>query len=228
MTFLVTGAGRGIGLELCLFALESGHNVMAIVRDPNNARNLSAARKEYGDKLLILKGDVTSDEDLKRLASEVGDRAIDILINNAGVLLDDGVSFEELSREDLQQTFLVNTFAPLMVTQTFLPMLKKSSAAKLVNITSMMGSVADNKSGGYYAYRMSKAALNMFNKSFSVDHPAIVAMVLHPGWVRTEMGGAQAPVLPRESARGLFKLILESGKTHSGRFFDYTGKELPW
>jgi NAD(P)-dependent dehydrogenase (short-subunit alcohol dehydrogenase family) len=91
-----------------------------------------------------------------------------------------------------------------------------------------MGSIAENSSGGYYAYRISKAALNMFTKSFSIDYPKITCISLHPGWVRTDMGGADAALLPRESARGLFKLIIEAKNENSGRMYDYSGKEIPW
>jgi len=228
MTFLITGASRGIGFELAMFALEAGHKVLAVMRSPDAARSLNTAKKEHGDRLIFLKADVSKPEDIVTLGREVGDQTIDVLINNAGVFTDNDENFKKLTFEELQQAFAINTFAPAIITQTFLENLKKSNAAKLVTITSLMGSIEDNQSGGYYAYRMSKVALNMFVRSFSFDFPQVVALTMHPGWVRTEMGGPQAPVLPRESARGLFKFITEATEKNSGHFYDYAGKELPW
>lgn len=232
MKFLITGAGRGIGYELAMFALEDGHEVIALVRDPFKGGGLTQAKKDFPGKVHVLKGDVTSSEDIENVYVEIeellGDSGIDVLVNNAGIMTDSDEAFTQLNFEDLQLTFLSNTFAPLMVAKQFLPLLKKAVNPKLVNITSLMGSIRDNSSGGYYAYRMSKAALNMFNKSFSVDFPEIVALTLHPGWVRTQMGGPDAPTLPRESARGLYKVIKEAGREQSGHFYDFTGKELPF
>lgn len=228
MTFLITGASRGIGLELTQFALEAGHIVYALVREPNKARYLNQAKNDYKDHLIIHQADVTSREDLERVKTEISSTTIDIIINNAGVMVDSDTHFAELAVEQLIKTFEVNTFAPMLVTQVFLQNLKKSNAPKLANITSLMGSIEDNSSGGYYAYRMSKTALNMFTKSFSVDYPQITALTLHPGWVRTDMGGAQAPLLPRESARGLFKIITGATTGQTGQFLDYTGKRLHW
>ncbi|MCB0349869.1 MAG: SDR family oxidoreductase [Bdellovibrionales bacterium] len=228
MNFLITGAGRGIGLELTQFALEAGHNVYAIVRNPENARTLNTVKSDHAEKLIIFKGDVSSETDLQAINDELGDTPIDVVINNAGVMLDGDEDFSKLTQEQLIDTFKVNTFAPILVTQVFLPQLKKSTNAKVINITSRMGSISDNSSGGHYAYRMSKAALNMFSKSFAIDFPQVITLTLHPGWVKTEMGGAQAPLLPRESARGLFKVITEADTTKSGHFLDYQGKEIGW
>jgi len=228
MNFLITGAGRGIGYELTMFALEGGHNVVALVRDPNNARALTAAKKEHGDLLNILKADVCVAEDLAAAKLVVGEMPIDILINNAGILTDNADDFKKLTHEELTQVFAINTFAPVHVAQTFLGNLLAASNPKLVNMTSLMGSITDNTSGGHYAYRMSKTALNMFAKSFSVDYPQITTLIMHPGWVRTEMGGPQAPLLPREAARSLYKFILESNKEVSGQFYNYKGDALPW
>lgn len=228
MNFLITGVGRGIGLELATFALEAGHKVFAIVRSPESARSLSTVKSEYKEQLHIFKGDVCNPEDIRVIQKELENEVIDVLINNAGVLISNDEDFNLLEIDNVRKTFEVNTFAPLIVTQVFLQNLKKSKNARLVAITSLMGSLQDTTSGGYYGYRMSKAALNMFTKSFSIDEPHIITLALHPGWVRTNMGGPQAPLLPRESARGLFKFILESTKNHSGHFYDHTGKELPW
>jgi NAD(P)-dependent dehydrogenase (short-subunit alcohol dehydrogenase family) len=125
-------------------------------------------------------------------------------------------------------SFAVNSVAPFEVTQALLPLLRKSSRPRVAHITSRMGSIADNGSGGYYAYRASKTALNMINMSLARDHAWLTTVVVHPGWVRTQMGGAEAPVEPQSSASGIWRLIEGLGRTDSGRFFDYTGNELPW
>jgi NAD(P)-dependent dehydrogenase (short-subunit alcohol dehydrogenase family) len=228
MNYLITGANRGIGLELTQFALEAGHTVFAIVRSPETSRTLNTVKSDYKDKLIVSKGDVSSAQDLQNIKKEIGDTIIDVLINNAGVMLDGDEDFSKLTQDQLMETFKINTFAPILVTQIFLANLKKSSNAKVINMTSKMGSISDNTSGGYYAYRMSKTALNMFVKSFAIDYPKITTLTLHPGWVKTEMGGPSAPLLPRESARGLFKVINEADQTKSGHLYDYQGKEIGW
>lgn len=228
LTFCITGAGRGIGLELTQFALEAGHKVYALVRNPDSAPALRTVSKQYADNLIIIKADVTDASTLQACTEILGDNPLDILVHNAGIYTKNDGQFSKLTRDDLHITFQTNTFAPVLVTHSLLPHLLKSKQPKLVCITSLMGSIADNKSGGSYAYRMSKTALNMFIKSFSIDYPQIVSLTLHPGWVRTDMGGPQAPLLPRESARGLFKVITEATPNQTGHFYDYSGKELPW
>ncbi len=231
MTFLITGANRGIGLELSLFALENNHRVIALVRDPMQARTLQHSVKEnpkYQEQLLILKCDVTELNEIREVKERIENEPIDILINNAGIMLDDDETFTQLPLEKIELNIRTNALGSVAITQEFLPNLLRSSQPKLVCISSQMGSISGNSSGGYYAYRMSKAALNMFAKSFSIDYPKVTTLVLHPGWVRTDMGGPQAPIMPRESARGLFKVITEAGLAQTGRFFDYSGKEIAW
>ena len=116
----------------------------------------------------------------------------------------------------------------MLVTQALLPCLERAAAPKVVNISSLMGSIEDNSSGGTYAYRMSKAALNMFTKTFAVDFPKIATLTMHPGWVKTDMGGANAPTEKTESVKGLLKVILASSLKNTGQFIDYEGDKLPW
>jgi NAD(P)-dependent dehydrogenase (short-subunit alcohol dehydrogenase family) len=226
MNFLITGAGRGIGFQLTKLALADGHNVYALVRNPDKAAELTELKMKNNDSLHLLKADVRSADELKQVQAQLKNTPIDVLINNAGILTDSDI--QHLTPDELQSVFAVNTFAPIQVTQTFLQNLKAAPSAKLINITSLMGSISDNGSGGYYAYRMSKAALNMFAKSFSVDEPTITTLQLHPGWVRTSMGGPQAPVEPVDSAKGLYKVIMTSKADQSGKFFNYDGRPLPW
>jgi NAD(P)-dependent dehydrogenase (short-subunit alcohol dehydrogenase family) len=228
MNFLITGATRGIGLELAQFALEDGHKVYGVVRNPNFAMSFLTLRKKYPEQLVVLVADVTKMDDLEAVWAQIQDVTIDVMINNAGIFLENDEHFSSLKFDDLHMTFLVNAMAPVMWTQKFLPNLKRSSNPKLANISSKMGSITETSSGGYYAYRMSKSALNMFSKDFSVDCPEVVTLALHPGWVQTDMGGPRATVLPRESARGLYKIIKESTAADSGKFFDYQGKQILW
>ena len=155
-------------------------------------------------------------------------KAIDILINNAGILDCGNVPFEKLKIDDLLHSIEVNTLGPMKITQLLLPKLIESTNPRVFHITSQLGSIADNHSGGYYFYRISKAALNMFNKSFSRDYPNIPSIVIHPGWVRTDMGGNNAPILPETAASNISDLILTANNLNSGNFYNYKGEILPW
>jgi NAD(P)-dependent dehydrogenase (short-subunit alcohol dehydrogenase family) len=226
--FVITGAGRGIGFELAKQALAGGAQVTALAREPLKAAKLQALHRDYPDTLKLLPADVTSDASIESLLRMLEDRAIDVLINNAGAYLDDDANFERLPLQNVMDNFAINAVGPMRVTRALLPHLKKSKQPKLIHITSLMGSITDNQGGGSYAYRMSKAALNMFAKSFSRDYPAITTLVIHPGWVKTDMGGDNAPTLPSESASGILKVIVGSSPKKSGHFYDFEGNELPW
>ena len=229
--FVITGASRGIGFELASQALAAGHRVTAIVRSPHQAESLKRLGAE------VLAGDVTSKKDFEEAARKIN-APIDVLINNAGIFLsdsrgeverdDEGEKFENLDTQHLAKTFDVNTLGPIRVTQALLPLLQKSKNPKVIQITSLMGSIADNTSGGCYGYRMSKAALNMFNKCLANDFPGLIAIVMHPGWVKTDMGGERAPTSPQESAQGIHRVIARLERKESGQFFDFEGDALPW
>ena len=228
MNTLITGASRGIGLELCHQALQSGHRVLAVARKASHSEGLKKLHRDFPE-LQIVDADLTQPKDLQRLLPQLKTwGSLDLLINNAGILKGEGAGIQGVSPEDLKECFEVNVVAPIEMTKLCLPYLEKSKAPRVANLTSLMGSLSDNKSGGYYAYRISKSALNMFAKSFSVDHPKISCVVLHPGWVKTDMGGPQAPLSAEESGAGLWKFVQSMGTTHTGRFFDYRGRELPW
>ncbi len=171
---------------------------------------------------------MNSDSDLAEVAIAVANQsAIDVLINNAGIY-GRAHGLEALELKQVEEVLLTNAVAPMRVTRALIPSLKKARQPKVVHITSLMGSIADNESGGSYGYRMSKAALNMFSKTLSVDFPEFISLVIHPGWVKTDMGGKDAPLEIRDSARGILTVIEKSTPQHSGRFFDYEGEELPW
>lgn len=226
MTVLVTGAGRGIGLEFVRQLLAAKKNVVAWVRDPGKAIGLTELEKQNPSMLTIQKVDVTQDASIKDAVAQL--KNLDIVINNAGVLLDGNDKFTTLTMEKMKQTFEVNVYGPMRVAQHTLPLLQKSSSPLLATISSKMGSIEDNSSGGYYAYRMSKTAVNMFTKSFSVDFPKIKTFCMHPGWVQTDMGGAGATTTPQQSVTGLLRTILEPQKYESGSFINFEGDILPW
>lgn len=227
MKFLITGINRGVGKALCEVALEQGHEVIGVSRKKPGADQLTFLSHP---QFKLLNADVSRPEDLKTFTQELNTLSpqIDILINNAGVLLDQQTTFEELTSEVLMKTFEVNVIGVHCMTQIVFPYLQKAKQPKVISISSVMGSVADNSSGRYYAYRSSKAALNAWNKSFAIDHPKMAAVVMHPGWVQTEMGGAGATLSPRKSAEGIIKFAMDASLENSGRFYDYLGKELPW
>jgi NAD(P)-dependent dehydrogenase (short-subunit alcohol dehydrogenase family) len=148
--------------------------------------------------------------------------SVDLLLNNAGVY------HQGTKAEDFLDSFHVNTVIPFLLTQALLTALKKSAHAKVASISSLMGSIEDNSSGGSYAYRSSKTALNMINKGLAVDNPWLTAVVLHPGWVETDMGGKGAPVKIPDSAQGLWKVIDALTKEQTGSFIDFRGRKLHW
>jgi len=223
MNVVITGTSRGIGLEMAQLALTAGHRVMAVARSPEKSKGLMKLKGDFKDKLEIVTGDMASEDTAATVAAMAKDwGVVDILVNNAGIYK------KGVSRAEFEESFLVNTIAPFEMTQALLPYLKKSKAPKAVQMTSLMGSIDDNSSGGYYAYRSSKAALNMINKSLAIDNPWLTAIVMHPGWVQTDMGGTQAPTPVGESAAGIWKVIHELAPAKTGAFLDFRGKPLKW
>lgn len=227
-TILITGAGRGIGIEMTKQLLEAGNHVIAWARSPQKSTLLSQLKSQYPQKLEIYPIDITSDAQVSEfLRQHTEKKPIDILINNAGIYGEDR-DFETLSLNDVLHTIETNSLGPMRVTKALLPFLQMSTNPKVIHITSLMGSIEDNESGGSYGYRMSKAALNMFHKSFSIDYSNIISLVIHPGWVKTDMGGPNAPTTPCESVQGILKIISAAKKSDSGKFISYSGEILPW
>ncbi len=216
---VVTGANRGIGLSLVKLLKERGHSVLAACRTG------SPALEKLGAEV-IEDVDVTDEEGVAKLVAAVRDRDVDLLINNAGILLADHLEAPDF--ENISKQFEVNALGPLRVTAALRKNLKKGS--KVAVITSRMGSIDDNSSGGYYGYRMSKAALNMAAKSLAVDlQPAGVAVaILHPGMVKTDMVQGHGQVEPDDAARGLLSRIDELSLDTTGGFWHANGQRLPW
>ncbi len=228
--FVITGAGRGIGFEMVNSALSNGHQVFAGVRNLGRAKELTQLAARSENRLVVLELDVVDDESAKRFATAIGTRTkyIDVLVNNAGVFLDREDDSTSVSAKTVLDSLNTNAVGAIRVTQACLPLLKKSSGAKVVNISSKMGSIDDTKSGGNPAYRMSKAAMNMFTKTFSIDESDIITICMHPGWVKTEMGGSSAPLEKAASVEGIMKVIAGVTAKQSGHFINYDGTELPW
>lgn len=223
MNVVITGTSRGIGLELARQALQRGDRVLAVARQPERSTGLQDLRRSFPKLLDIFTADLSYQESPGKINLAVAKWShVDVLINNAGIFRNGE------SLRDFQESFQINAFMPLMVTRALLPMLKKSEYPRVVNVTSKMGSITDNASGGHYAYRASKCALNMIAKSMSLDYPWLNTVVVHPGWVKTDMGGSGAITPVPESANGIWTLALELKPEQTGKFFDFQGKELPW
>jgi len=229
MRIVITGANRGIGLELARRYLERGDHVDAAVRNPESAHDLAALAERAGGRLRIFPCDVADDASVRAFATALGDVAVDVLLNNAGIM-GKWSSLADLDFEDVTRTVNTNAVGTLRVTSALLPHLRRSSVRKVVNMSSRMGSVAENTDGGAYAYRMSKAALNMANKSMSIDlrGEGFTVVVLHPDWVKTDMGGPNAPTSVEESVAGIVKLVDRISPDDSGGFFHFRGHTIPW
>ena len=217
--YLITGTNRGIGLEYCKQLQAKGETVIAVCRQP------SAELKNLGVK--IESGiDVTSDKSVSELAQRLAGSSIDVLINNAGII--EANSLDNLDFESLERQFQVNAIAPLRVTKALLPLIPKGG--KIILMTSRMGSIEDNTSGGFYGYRMSKTALSMAGKSLAEDlKPRQIPVgILHPGMVQTRMTDFSG-ITTTESVQGLLKRIEELNLDNSGTFWHgVKGEILPW
>ena len=227
---LITGANRGIGLEFTRQYAEAGWQVFACSRHPDS-KELNQLAAEYPGKISLHTLDVSDSNQITKLAQQLADTPIDVLINNAGIYPGGNKeNFGTIDYEAWVQAFQINTMAPLRMAEAFVNHVAKSSEKKIVNITSKMGSIDDNTSGGYYLYRSSKTALNMVVKSLSQDLAprGITTIVLHPGWVQTDMGGFNAPTPPERSVAGMRRIIADLSHKDSGKFYDFNGQEIFW
>jgi NAD(P)-dependent dehydrogenase (short-subunit alcohol dehydrogenase family) len=227
-TVLITGANRGIGLELARQYHEAGWKVIATARDPEAAKDLRAV----GDDVLVPRLDVTSTESVHALAVSLEGRPIDLLINNAGVGvgLDGGPALPSVKLEEFEHVVQVNALGPIRVTQALLPNLRAGKGKTVVSITSVLGSISLNTGGGFYGYRESKAALDMFMRTLAAElQPEhFICVPIHPGWVKTEMGGPDAQLTTEESVTGIRKVLDKLTPADSGKFWSYDGSNLPW
>ena len=218
---LITGSARGIGLELTRQLLAAGHEVIAVCRNPGADLTELGCERIEGIEL-------THSTDIERVRIALGERRLDVLIHNAGVLHREALGTLRESVADIRAQFETNTLAPLLLTEALLPNL--GTGSKIAFITSRMGSIADNSSGAYYGYRMSKGALNVAGKSLSIDlrNRGIAVALLHPGFVRTAMTGGAGDIDPATAAAQLIERIDALSLASSGRFWHAKGEVLPW
>jgi len=226
-TVLITGANRGLGLEFTKQYAQDGWQVLACCRDPESASQLKSLASSKPDiKLLPL--DVSDFSQVDKLSKELKGQSIDLLINNAGIYPDS--SWGHINYDDWAQALKINAMAPLKMSEAFLENVTSSQLKKIVTLSSKMGSLDDNTSGGSYIYRTSKTAVNMVMKSLAIDlkPKGIASTVLHPGWVQTDMGGPNGLINTQQSVAGMRKVIDQLTLQNSGRFIAYDGKEIPW
>jgi NAD(P)-dependent dehydrogenase (short-subunit alcohol dehydrogenase family) len=221
-TVVITGANRGIGLEFCRQYKDRGEEVVAVCRKASDELKALGVRVEEGI-------DVSDPESIRELAKRLEGTAVDILVNNAGIMIKQSLGeIDDEAVEDMVRQYRINSIGPLLVTQALLPNLGKGSKVGIVS--SRVGSVADNGSGGSYGYRMSKAAVNMAGKSLAVDleEKGIAVALLHPGFVRTDMTDKSGYIEADEAAKGLIRRVDELDMQKTGTFWHSNGEELPW
>jgi NAD(P)-dependent dehydrogenase (short-subunit alcohol dehydrogenase family) len=225
-TCLITGANRGIGLEFAKQYAAEGWQVIATCRKPDEAKALAHLEGDVQIHAL----DVSDFARIEALSRKLAGVAIDLLINNAGIYGPRVVPYGSVDYSAWSEVMRVNVMAPLKMSAVFADAVARSQMRLIVAVTSKMGSIADNTSGGSYIYRSSKAALNAVMKSLAIDlrSKGIVVAVLHPGWVRTDMGGSAAQIDAFESVAGMREVIAGLRDRDSGCFFNYDGAELPW
>ncbi|MFX1508316.1 MAG: SDR family oxidoreductase [Promethearchaeota archaeon] len=235
---LITGGSRGLGLEFTKQYLKKEYQVISASRNAKNSEELQQLKTEYNERLEICQLDVSDEKSREQAYHKISEKfvKIDILINNAGIASGNEkyrYRFGELNQEDLLRSFLVNTIAPLMIAETFFPLLKKGVDPVIINISSISGCISEKKRNGStgYGYSSSKAALNMVTKMLSNElrDQNIIVVSFHPGWVRTTMLYTdEAPLEPPESIRGMIKTIETLDIDSTGNFFDWKGNEMPW
>ncbi len=223
LTVLVTGANRGIGLEMARQFSERGYTVIGTARKPGEATDLKALEVQ------VEQLDVTDNASVAALAARLEGVPVDLLINNAGVRGQKARTFAATDFDKVAHTLDVNSLGPMRVTQALLPNLEAGEGRTVIQISSVMGSI-EQSSGRSFGYRASKAALNMLNKTLAAElgGQGFVCVAMHPGWVKTRMGGAGAPVEPKDSVAGMLEVIDGLTPDDNGRFLDYEGKTIPW
>eukprot|EP00794_Sanderia_malayensis_P014982 gene14982-16527_t len=242
----VTGSNRGIGLELVKQLIKpekAPEHVFAACRSPDKAEDLKKIADEHKN-VHIVKLDVCNMDDIKHakevVAKHVGDLGLNVLINNAGMLFRER-KLQDVTAEQMMQCYQANTIGPTMLIQEFLPLLQQASKheaskemscakAAILNMSTKVASITDNGMGGIYSYRASKIGLNIVNKNLSIElkEDKILAVLLHPGWVQTDMGGSNAITPTEESVAGLLNVAQGLGEKDNGLFYDFKGNPIPW
>ncbi len=227
---LITGTNRGLGLEFTKQYAEAGWRVFACCRNPDTAEKLLELTAKHSSLISLYALDIRDFNQIDKLAESFS-QPIDILINNAGIY--PASPNGKLANSDYDkwlEAFRINSLAPFKMAQAFAGQIEKGQIKKIINLTSKMGSIDDNTSGGSYLYRSSKTALNMIIKSLSFElaSKGISTIVLHPGWVQTDMGGPNGLINAQQSVSGMRKVIDKLTLADSGKFFAYDGKVIPW
>ena len=227
---LITGASRGLGFELAKQYAVEGWRVIACCRKPEDAIALKKLAPSARDMVSVVAMDVADNDTVRNAALTLKDVVIDILINSAGIAGVPQQSTGQIDYASWARVLDVNTMGPLRVIEAFTDNLARSERRLVVTITSGMGSLADNTSGGSIAYRSSKAAVNMVMRSAAIDLAprGITCVLINPGWVKTDMGGPDATLSPQQSVSAMRRLIETLGPNDSGKFYNYDGREYPW
>ena len=221
-TAMITGAGRGLGRELAAQYRSAGWDVIGTVRS-----DLQAAEIETLG-IRVLTADMSDADSLRTLPETLGDTPLDVLICNAGIMCNRHMKITEFDQEAWTIAFSINSIAPALVAGLLLPNLRRGQQKKLIAISSGRASIGNNDSGSTYAYRASKAALNAIWRNISVEEPDIIALLVHPGRVRTDMGNPQSELSVEQSAAAIRTVIEATGPEQSGRFLAFDGSEWPW
>jgi len=230
MNILITGANRGIGLEMVKYGMEQGWRIFACCRNPHNAESLFNVAKLSNGQISVHIADMMELSTLQALSYELRNDPIDILVNNAGIYGSDKNTFGGVDVDSWMQAFKINSIAPLKMVEAFSEQLFMGKRKLVACMSSKMGSMADNGYGNSYIYRSSKAALNAVVKSLSIDlkDKGLISVALHPGWVKTEMGGPNAEITTRECVEKIFNNLATLSIQDSGRFIDIDGSDIPW
>lgn len=226
---LITGANRGIGLELARAYAKAGDRVFAFCRDPGKAADLNALASSSGGKVSVHAMDVGDGASIAAAAKVVGDAPIDIVINNAGVLGGHPQTLESIDFDAWIDALKIMTLGPFRVVQTFLPNLEKSASPKVMTVTSQLAA-STWPFGGTYAYSSAKAGVNKVMQTLALDLKAknIAVSMIHPGWVKTDMGGPGADITAQESAAGIQSVIAGLSMADTGKFYKWNGEIHPW
>ena len=229
MSILITGTNRGIGLEFVKHYIKNNEKVIATCRNRNSAKDLLELENTTNN-LSLVELDVSNPNSINNFTSKIAGLPIDTFISNAGVSGPKNIEFGNFDAKEWLDVFNINTIAPLIITQKILKNLRLGKDKKLVFISSKVGSIEDNTSGGMYIYRTSKTALNQVIKSLSIDFKDenFIAVALHPGWVQTDMGGPNALIDTKTSVKGLIEVIDNLTPKNSGKFYNYDGSPIPW
>lgn len=224
-TVLITGANRGIGLAFARHYAREGWRVIAACRNPDNATDLATVPGSVD----VRRMDVADADSVAAAARELAGEPIDMLINNAGIYGSSGQRFGTTDFDSWAQTFRVNTMGPMLVTETFAAHLERGPTRIVVCVTSRMGSITE-ADGRFHQYRSSKAALNMVARCMARDLASrrFTVVALHPGWVRTGLGGSGAPLSPEQSVASMTRVIAGLSFQDSGKFYSYDGSAVPW